>query len=134
MATVKPIQQEFKRLLESNVRQTLDSMRDQKSGRIILNSDDLFKVYPPYAANVGQRFKLGSILYPIARDFTDNVFNKLLRRKMTSDADTVVFTAGGSAVGKSSILRKAGKKHGVAFILDTTLRDSQRAFHQSRVR
>lgn len=42
----------------------------------------------------------------------------------------MVFTAGGSATGKSSILRKASKKKGVAFIVDTTFSNTERAIDQ----
>src|SRR5687767_11931107 len=91
--------EEFKRLLEEDVGKTLDSMRDPKSGRIILNSDDLFRIYPTYAAQVDQRFRLGPILYPTAKKFTDETFEALLKTEVTEDADTVVFTAGGSATG-----------------------------------
>src|SRR5579871_2053528 len=105
-------------------------MRDRKSGMVILNSDDLFRIFPLYATQIDRRFQLGPMLYPVAKKFTDAMFARLLRSKVTERADTVVFTAGGSATGKSSILRKAGKKEGVAFIVDTTFCDSTRALNQ----
>ena len=46
------------------------------------------------------------------------------------DNDTVVFTAGGSATGKTSILRAAGKTPGVSFIVDTTFSNVVRAMRE----
>lgn len=104
-------------------------MRDPISGKIILNSDDLFRMLPRYEARPADRMFLGPLLYPVARDFTDATYARLLARPATSD-DTIVFTAGGSATGKSSILRSAGRKRGVDFVVDTTFSNVQRALNQ----
>ena len=76
---------------------TLDRMRNP-AGKIILNSDDLFKFLPRYETHPAERIHLGPLLYPVARAFTDRIFRHLLARKFR-DNDTVIFTAGGSATG-----------------------------------
>jgi hypothetical protein len=54
---------------------------------------------------------------------------KLLSQPVRRD-NIVVFTAGGSATGTSTILRIAGAKPGVDFVVDTTFSDTRRAFLQ----
>lgn len=120
---------EFDQILRSDWEATLRRMRDRVSDKIILNSDDLFRMLPQYEANPEDRMILGPLLYPTARDFTDATYAKLLARPATSD-DTIVFTAGGSATGKSSILRSAGRKRGVDFVVDTTFSNVERALDQ----
>lgn len=119
---------EFRHLLETDLEVTIERMRDS-DGKIILNSDDLFKVLPRYDNNPDERITLGPLLYPVARKFTDKIFKHLLSRKFKVD-DTVIFTAGGSATGKSTILRSAGQQPGADFIVDTTLSDFDRAVEQ----
>lgn len=128
---VRAVRREFQKVLWHNVETTLDRMR-VKGGKVVLNSDDLFKMLPKYAANPAERKILGSLLYPVAAKFTDRVFEMLLKRTADADDDTVVFTAGGSATGKTTILRTAGQKPGVDFILDTTFSNSVRALSQVR--
>jgi hypothetical protein len=65
----------------------------------------------------------------VAAEFTDEIYERLLSRPVDSD-DTVVFTAGGSATGKSTILRTAGRRTGVDFIVDTTFSNTERALLQ----
>jgi|GEM_PF-2621081 len=125
---VEKLRKEFRNLLKSDVVATIERMRDS-AGKIILNSDDLFKVLPRYANNPEERITLGPLLYPVAREFTDKIFQHLLARKFSSD-DTVIFTAGGSATGKSTILRSAGQQPGADFVVDTTLSDTTRAVNQ----
>src|ERR1700677_3356914 len=98
-------------------------------GKVVLNSDDLFKMLPRYDKNPEERLFLGPLLYPVARKFTDYVYKKLLEAPLGKD-DTVVFTAGGSATGKSTILRAASGKPGVDFVVDTTFSDPVRAMAQ----
>jgi hypothetical protein len=106
----------------------LGRLRD-KGGRVVLNSDDLFKILPRYEANPPDRKWLGPLLYPVAAEFTDEIYERLLSRPVDAN-DTVVFTAGGSATGKSTILRTAGRRHGVDFIVDTTFSNAGRALLQ----
>jgi len=120
--------QEFDRALRKDMDATLARMRAE-GGKIVLNSDDLFKMLPRYKNNPGERIFLGPLLYPVAKKFIDDVYKKLLKRPVARD-DTVVFTAGGSATGKSTILRAASQKPGVDFIVDTTFSDAPRAMAQ----
>jgi Zeta toxin len=122
---------EFRRVLMEDVDATLDRMRDKKDkhGKIVLNSDDLFNMLPRYANNPAERILLGPVLYPVAARFTDYVFKRLLSRR-AQGGDTVVFTAGGSATGKSTILRAVARKPGVDFIVDTTFSNTKRALGQ----
>ena len=98
-------------LLRADLEETIDRMRDLTSGKVVLNSDDLFRILPRYLAHPEERMVLGPLLYPKARDFTDEIYARLLTRPFREN-DTVVFTAGGSATGKSSILRSAGGNPG----------------------
>lgn len=123
---VEQLRKEFRYLLENDWELTIERMRDQPGGKIILNSDDLFMVLPRYANISGDRIALGPILYPVAREFTDKIYQHLLSKVFERD-DTVIFTAGGSATGKSSILRAAGKQPGADFVVDTTLSHTGRA-------
>jgi hypothetical protein len=118
----------FRKVLRRDVEKTLERLRD-KGGKIVLNSDDLFKMLPRYADNPAERKWLGPLLYPVAAEFTDEIYERLLSRSVDSD-DTVVFTAGGSATGKSTILRTAGQRPGVDFIVDTTFSNAGRALLQ----
>lgn len=119
---------EFEEVLWQDVGRTLDRMRD-KSGKVVLNADDLFKMLPRYQANPGERKVLGPLLYRVGRKFTDEIYQKLLSRPVDAD-DTIVLTAGGSATGKSTILRTEGRRRGVEFILDTTFSDTARGLLQ----
>ena len=103
-------------------------MRD-RSGRIVLNADDLFKMLPEYEANPADRKILGPMLYPTARKFTDEIYERLLSQPLGSE-DTIMLTAGGSATGKSTILRTDGRRPGVEFILDTTFSNTERGLLQ----
>lgn len=108
--------------------ETLDRLRD-KGGKVVLNSDDLFKMLPRYEENPAERKWLGPLLYPVAAKFTDQIYERLLSRPV-DESDTVFFTAGGSATGKSTILRMAGRKVGVDFIVDTTFSNAAKALLQ----
>lgn len=117
----------FRRLLSNDREGALTRM--EHDGKIILNSDDLFLILPEYANNPNERPILGPLLYSVARRFIDRTYRNLLCRKLRRDK-TVVFTAGGSATGKSTILRVAGTTPGVDFVVDTTFSDTRRAFSQ----
>jgi hypothetical protein len=121
------LRRRFRRLLSSDSDGALRRMNHD--GTIILNSDDLFQILPEYANNPKERPVLGPLLYSIARGFIDQTYRNLLSRELRRD-ETVVFTAGGSATGKSTILRVAGAKPGVDFVVDTTFSDTRRAFAQ----
>lgn len=122
------IREEFQELLNRDISATLAGMQGA-NGKVVLNSDDLFRMLPLYANQPGQRFLLGPILYPVAAEFTDRIYAHLLQSEFTDD-DTIIFTAGGSATGKTSILRTAGKPPGVGFIVDTTFSNVDRAVSQ----
>jgi hypothetical protein len=126
---MKALAVEFEMRLRKNVEQTIERMRDPVSGKIVLNSDDLFRILPRYEAQPEERMFLGPLLYPSARKFTDEVYARLLTKTFGTN-DTVVFTAGGSATGKSSILRSAGDNPGVDYIVDTTFSNAERGFLQ----
>jgi hypothetical protein len=119
------VRRQFRELLRRDAEKTLDRLRD-KRGKVVLNSDDLFKILPRYEGNPPERKLLGPLLYPVAAEFTDDIYERLLSRPVEVD-DTIVFTAGGSATGKSTILRTAGQRPGVDFIVDTTFSDARRA-------
>ena len=119
---------EFQRLLNADVDATLDRLRDAR-GTVVLNSDDLFKVLPRYEANVEERKFLGPLLYEVAKEFTDQIYARLLARPV-GENNEVVFTAGGSATGKSTILRTEGPRPEVDFIVDTTFSNVERALSQ----
>lgn len=125
------LMERFDQLLRQDVEATINHMRDVQTGRAILNSDDLFRMLPEYAEQPWKRMILGPLLYPVARRLTDEIYARLLREPFTSE-DTVVFTAGGSATGKSSILRSAGESPGVSFVVDTTFSNTERALEQVR--
>jgi len=118
------IAREFQEILSRDPWEILEGMR--LMGTIVLNSDDLFMCLPRYKNNPAERVQLGAILYPIAKTTTNQLFNLLLTKK-TAGKDIVVFTSGGSAVGKSTLLRAAAKQDDAAFIVDTTLSDFKRA-------
>jgi hypothetical protein len=120
--------QAFEGILRRDVEDTLKRMRD-RSGRIVLNADDLFKMLPEYEANPADRKILGPMLYPTARKFTDEIYERLLSQPLGSE-DTIMLTAGGSATGKSTILRTDGRRPGVEFILDTTFSNTERGLLQ----
>jgi len=120
---------EFDKILRRNVNVTLLGMRG-KWGKIVLNADDLFKMLPRYKNNPAERIRLGPLLYPIAAKFTDDIYKVLLAAPVKKARDTVVFTAGGSATGKSTILRAVGRSSGVDFIMDTTFSKIDRAILQ----
>ena len=120
--------EEFYRLLNADVDATLERVRGQR-GTVVLNADDLFNMLPRYAGHPADRKFLGPILYATAKRFIDEVYTRLLAQPM-GENDTVVFTAGGSATGKSTILRTEGQRPGVDFIVDTTFSDATRALAQ----
>lgn len=103
----------------------------RRGGKITLNSDDLFMLCREYQEQPERRPILGPRLYEIAYWFINQSYASLLSRRVRGDAAaTVVFTAGGSATGKSTILRDKGKRPGVDFIVDTTFSDTKRALAQ----
>ncbi|MGB8355177.1 MAG: zeta toxin family protein [Chthoniobacteraceae bacterium] len=120
---------EFDKILRRDMNATLLGMRG-KWGKIVLNADDLFKMLPRYKKNPAERIRLGPLLYPVAAKFTDDIYKVLLAAPVKKTMDTVVFTAGGSATGKSTILRAAGRSSGVDFIMDTTFSKIDRAILQ----
>lgn len=128
MENAEVLGREFDGILRRDLGKTLDRLRD-KGGKVVLNSDDLFKMLPRYEENPADRKFLGPLLYPVAAKFTDEIYERLLSRPVDQD-DTVVFTAGGSAAGKSTILRTAARRRGVDFIVDTTFSNSARALLQ----
>lgn len=119
---------EFTAHLDRDMMETLSPLRDPQ-GRVVLNADDLFTQHPLYRDSHESRKFLGPALYPIARDFTNRAYLRLLSVPLGAD-DTVVFTAGGGASGKSTVLRAEAKRRGVEFIVDTTLSGYARAFWQ----
>jgi hypothetical protein len=128
MENAEALRREFDRALRRDLEETLGRLRD-KAGKVVLNSDDLFKMLPRYEKKPADRKFLGPLLYPVAAKFTDEIYERLLSRPLDKD-DTVVFTAGGSATGKSTILRTAGRRRGVDFIVDTTFSNADRALSQ----
>lgn len=70
----KQLLNEFRHLLENDLEVTIARMRDS-AGKIILNSDDLFKVLSRYENNPDERITVGPLLYPVAREFTDKIFS-----------------------------------------------------------
>ena len=124
----KELQERFTEILDRNTAEILDAMRDD-AGHVVLNADDLFKQWPDYARHPVQRRSLGPILYDPAKKFTDRAFLHLLERKAAPEA-TVVFTAGGGASGKSSILRAQLERPDVDFVVDTTFSNTGRALTQ----
>jgi hypothetical protein len=122
------IQRRFAELLESDPQAVLDATRDS-GGHVVLNADDLFKRWPEYEANSLARRWLGPLLYPVARKFTDHLYAELLHSAPTT-GNTVIFTAGGGASGKSTVLRAQANRPEVDFVVDTTFSDSPRAIAQ----
>jgi hypothetical protein len=117
----------FNQILAANPDRALDAMRHGE--KITLNADDLFHLSPEYATRPEKRPVIGPKLYPIAAQFIDRSYKRLLSKPPVQDR-TVLFTAGGSATGKSTILRKAGRRVGVDFIVDTTFSNTHRALSQ----
>jgi hypothetical protein len=122
------IQSRFAELLERDPQAVSDATRDSGS-HVVLNADDLFKRWPEYAAHPIARRWLGPLLYPVARKFIDRLYAELLGAAPTT-GDTVVFTAGGGASGKSTVLRAQADRPEVDFVVDTTFSDPQRAIDQ----
>lgn len=122
------IQNRFAGLLDGDPRAVLDSTRDD-GGHVVLNADDLFKCWPMYRDNPKARRWLGPLLYPVARNFIDRLYAELLGSAPTTGT-TVIFTAGGGASGKSTILRAQANRPEVDFVVDTTFSDPQRAIDQ----
>jgi len=125
---VEALCRKFSEVLRRDVEKALDRLRD-KGGKVVLNSDDLFKMLPRYAENPADRKFLGPLLYPVAAKFTDEIYTRLLSKPVDAN-DTVFFAAGGSATGKSTILRIVARKRGVDFIVDTTFSNVERALSQ----
>jgi hypothetical protein len=121
------LQRNFARILAQDPDGALNSMRH--NGKITLNADDLFYLCPQYAECVNDRPLIGPELYPVAARFIDECYRTLLSEPRPRNK-TVFFTAGGSATGKSTILRKAGRRTGIDFIVDTTFSDTTRALLQ----
>ena len=121
------ITRRFQRLLVAARDKAIEKMRH--GGKVTLNSDDLFMLCPEYEENPAIRPVLGPQLYEVASRFIDRTYTRLLSRRVRGDV-TVVFTAGGSATGKSTILRAAGKRSGVDFVVDTTFSNTKRALAQ----
>jgi hypothetical protein len=121
------IQKQFSDLLDNDPK-ILDYMRDN-GGHVVLNADDLFKRWPEYAENPTSRRWLGPLLYEVARNFIDFLFAKLLKQSPTTGTN-VIFTAGGGASGKSTILRAQVDRPEVDFVVDTTFSDSARSIKQ----
>ena len=122
------IQNRFAELLDRDPQAVLESTRD-RGGHVVLNADDLFKRWPEYASNSHARRWLGPLLYPVARKFIDRLYAELLGTTPIT-GNTVVFTAGGGASGKSTVLRAQADRPEVDFVVDTTLSDPQRAIDQ----
>src|ERR1044072_9465880 len=118
---------EFERKLFADPMNALKRMRHR--GKITLNSDDLFHLCPEYANDPTRRPRLGPKLYSIAKRFIDRSYRTLLTGRVCGN-NIVVFTAGGSATGESTLLRAAGEKRGVDFLVDTTFSDTDRALAQ----
>ena len=124
----KQIQITFAELLYRDPQAVIDKTRDN-GGHVVLNADDLFKEWPEYAENPKSRRWLGAILYGVAKEFIDKAFAKLLEAEATSGTN-VVFTAGGGASGKSTVLRAQADRPEVDFIVDTTFSRPDRAMGQ----
>ena len=112
------IKQQFHDLLWRDMWGVLEGMR-APSGHVVLNADDLFKQWPQYAEDSLARRWLGPLLYSTAREFTDQAFRMLLEQP-AQEEQVVLFTAGGGASGKSTVLRAQGSRPDVDFIVDTT--------------
>lgn len=122
------IRRDFAKILSRNPKAVIDSTRDS-SGHVVLNADDLFKRWPEYKNTPRSRRWLGSVLYAEARAFIDHAFARLLAAK-SKTGQTVVFTAGGGASGKSTILRAQAERPDVDFVVDTTFSNTDRALLQ----
>ncbi|MEI8342770.1 MAG: hypothetical protein WCH43_14695 [Verrucomicrobiota bacterium] len=122
------IREAFAKVLSRDPQAVINSTRDM-GGHVVLNADDLFKRWPEYARNPISRRWLGSVLYEVARTFIDQLFVELLEARPTT-GNTVVFTAGGGASGKSTILRAQANRQEVDFVVDTTFSNTKRAIRQ----
>ena len=118
----------FSELLNRDPQAVINSMRD-KAGHVVLNADDLFKRWPAYAENPKARRWLGPLLYATARDFIDGAFADMLSKTLASGRN-VVFTAGGGASGKSTVLRSQADRPDVDFVVDTTFSSTVPALGQ----
>lgn len=130
MALIDPAtaREEFTKLLNWDREEMLRAL-SMEGGLVVLNADDLFMRYPPYREQPLLRMVLGPALYGVARDYTNWAFSRLLADPASGN-ETVIFTAGGGASGKSSVLRALVAWEGVAFIVDTTFSDPVRAAGQ----
>jgi hypothetical protein len=81
---------EFYEVLRSNAEKTLDRLRDKES-KVVLNSDDLFKMLPRYAENPAERKLLGPLLYPVAAEFTDEISSGCIPPLTSSGSSGNVF-------------------------------------------
>ena len=103
-----------------------DGINDEKLGLTteggrIVNTDLSRELSPAYA---NDRY-LASKVYKAAKAFAEKKFNELLARPTAKGKDSrVIFTAGGTGVGKSEGVAKLGQvATGADFILDSTLSD-----------
>lgn len=119
---------QFAALLAADPASVLDATRDG-GGHVVLNADDLFKRWPPYREDPRARRWLGPVLYEVGKNFIDRLFTELLVQVPTT-GNTVVFTAGGGASGKSTILRAQANRPEVDFVVDTTFSNTTRAIQQ----
>ena len=101
-AEAAEIARAFSELLNRDPQAVIDSTRDM-AGHVVLNADDLFRHWPEYAGIPKARRWLGPLLYATARDFIDRAFASMLR-EAPAHGRNVVFTAGGGASGKSTVL------------------------------
>ncbi|MEI6492255.1 MAG: hypothetical protein WCO94_06880 [Verrucomicrobiota bacterium] len=96
----------------------------------ILSADALMEESDDYSSGPNGRRSYGAALYEIAAHQTDLAYAKLLNRPVEDGRDTVVFTAGGSASGKSSVLAVGALPKSAELVFDTTFSTPARAMGQ----
>jgi hypothetical protein len=90
----------------------------------VLNADNAATLFEEYEAD---RAKYREAAHPAAAWIRDELFRRKLREEDAQRRDTVVFTAGGNAAGKSTALEFTGAHREARAVLDSTFSNPEHA-------
>ncbi|HWD99691.1 MAG TPA: zeta toxin family protein [Bryobacteraceae bacterium] len=90
----------------------------------VLNADNAATLFEEYEAD---RARYREAVHPAATWIRDELFRRKLREEDAQRRDTVVFTAGGNAAGKSTALEFTGAHREARAVLDSTFSNPEHA-------